>query len=350
MNASISRRGVRRLVLAGAVALLAASGAAPARAQGTLTLYCSVQLEWCQAVANEFGRQTGIRVAMTQKGSGEVFAQVKAEAANPKADVWFGGTGDPHLQAAEENLTVAYTSPNLAQLHPWAVRQAEQSGFRTVGIYAGALGFSYNTEILKKKGLDPPRCWSDLLKPGFKGEIQMANPNSSGTAYTAVATLVQVMGEGPAFEYLKKLHASINQYTKSGVGPVKAAARGETTVGISFVHDVVTEAQAGFPVASATPCEGTGYEIGSLSIVNRARNLDGARRFVDWALTPSAQALGAKSKQFQVPSNRGSEIPKEAPKLAEMKLIDYDFKKYGSSAERRRLLEKWDKEVNALPR
>src|SRR5262249_16088653 len=158
----------------------------------------------------------------------------------------------------------------------------------TVGIYAGALGFSFNTELLKKKGVAPPRCWADLLAPAFKGEIQMANPNSSGTAYTAVTTLVQVMGEPPAFDYLQKLHSSINQYAKSGVGPVKAAARGETTIGISFVHDVVTEAQAGFPVASATPCEGTGYEIGSLSIVTRGRNPDAARRFVDWALTPAA--------------------------------------------------------------
>jgi iron(III) transport system substrate-binding protein len=107
---------------------------------------------------------------------------------------------------------------------------------------------------------------------------------------------------------------------------------------------------AGFPVASVTPCEGTGYEIGSLSVVTGARNPDGARRFVDWALTAPAQSLGARAKQFQTPSNRAAEIPKEAPKLAEIKLIEYDFKKYGSSAERRRLLDKWDKEVNALPR
>jgi iron(III) transport system substrate-binding protein len=341
----------RQLSIIGSVAAVAlAALTVPAAAQGTLTLYCSVQIEWCQAIANEFGRQTGVRVAMTQKGSGEVFAQVKAEAANPRADVWFGGTGDPHLQAAEEGLTQPYKSPNLAQLHPWAVKQAEQSGFRTMGIYMGALGFSFNTELLKKKGIAPPRCWADLLQPGLKGEIQMANPNSSGTAYTAIASLVQVMGEVKAFEYLRKLHASINQYTKSGVGPVKAAARGETSVGISFVHDVVTEAVAGFPVGSATPCEGTGYEIGSLSIVSGARNLEGAKRFADWALTPAAQALGARSKQFQVPSNRQAEIPKEAPKLAEMKLIDYDFKKYGSSAERRRLLDKWEKEINSLPR
>ena len=332
------------------VALIVALTAAPAAAQGTLTVYCSVQLEWCQAIANEFTRASGTKVSVTQKGSGEVFAQIKAEAANPKADVWFGGTGDPHLQAAEEGLTAVYKSPNLGQLHPWAVKQAEQSGHRTVGIYAGALGFSFNTELLKKKNAAPPKCWADLLKPAFKGEIQMANPASSGTAYTAVATVVQVMGEAKAFEYLKQLHANINQYTKSGTGPVKAAARGETSVGISFVHDAVTEAMAGFPVGSATPCEGTGYEIGSLSIVNGARNLEGAKKFVDWALTAPAQSLGAKSKQFQVPSNKSADVPKEAPKLAEMKLIDYDFKKFGSSAERRRLLDRWEKEVNSLPR
>lgn len=152
-----------RFVVAALTAWLLFGSAPPAAAQGSLNVYCSVQLEWCQALANEFTRQSGIKVSITQKGSGEIFAQIKAEAANPKADVWFGGTGDPHLQAAEEGLTAVYKSPNLGQLHPWAVRQAEQSGFRTVGIYMGALGFSFNTELIKKKGVAPPRCWADLL-------------------------------------------------------------------------------------------------------------------------------------------------------------------------------------------
>jgi iron(III) transport system substrate-binding protein len=343
-------RRTRGFIVAAAATWIVLGLGDRAAAQGSLNVYCSVQLEWCQLLANEFTRASGTKVSITQKGSGEVFAQIKAESANPRADVWFGGTGDPHLQAAEEGLTAAYRSPNLAQLHPWAVRQAEQSGYRTVGIYMGALGFSYNTELYKKRGLPPLRCWSDLLQPGLRGEVQMANPASSGTAYTAVATIVQVMGEAGGFEYLKRLHANVNQYTKSGVAPVKAVARGETLVGVSFVHDIVTEAVAGFPVASVTPCEGTGYEIGSLSVVTGARNPDGARRFVDWALTAPAQSLGARAKQFQTPSNRSAEIPKEAPRLTDIKLIDYDFKKYGSSAERRRLLDKWDREVNALPR
>ena len=182
---------------------LAAPLASPASAQGVVNVYCSVQVEWCTLAANEFQKATGIKVSMSQKGSGETIAQLKAEAQNPKGDVWFGGTGDPHLQAAEEGLTDVYKSPKLGELHPWAVKQNTDSGGKTVGIYAGALGFGFNTELLAKKGAKAPACWADLLKPEFKGEIQMANPNSSGTAYVAIATLVQLMGEEEAFKYLK---------------------------------------------------------------------------------------------------------------------------------------------------
>jgi iron(III) transport system substrate-binding protein len=324
--------------------------AASASAQQQLNVICSAQGEWCNAIATEFQRETGIKVAITPKGSGEAIAQLGAEKANPKLDVWFGGTGDPHLQAAEQGLTEEYKSPLLSQLQPWAQQQAEQSKYRTVGIYLGVLGIGYNTELLAKKKLAAPACWKDLIKPEFLGEVQMANPNASGTAYTAIATLVQVFGEEEAFQYLKALHKNINNYPRSGVAPVKAVARGETLTSVSFIHDVVTEAQANFPVKSAAPCEGTGYEIGSLSIVKGARNMDAAKKFVDWALTPKAQKLGQDNKQFQLPSNVGTPLSPLSPKTADIKLIKYDFAKYGASAERKRLLERWDKEVGSIAR
>jgi iron(III) transport system substrate-binding protein len=339
-----------RWIMVSAVSFGCCAAAIPARAQGNLNVLCSAQIEWCQAMANEFQRQTGIKVAMVQKGSGEVFAQIKAESANPKSDVWWSGTGDPHLQAADENLTLAYQSPKLPELHDWARRQAEQSGYKTVGVYAGALGFGYNTELLEKKKLAAPTCWRDLVKPEYRDEIQMANPNSSGTAYTVIATIVQLFGEDAAFDYLKQLHRNINQYTRSGVAPVKAVARGETSINIGFMHDAVTERVAGFPVRANAPCEGTGYEIGSMSIIRGARNLANAKTWYDWALTPEAQRLGAATKQYQVPSNRNAELPPEAPKFSEIKLIDYDFAKYGASAERRRLLDRWEREVDSQPK
>jgi len=336
---------MKRLILAMA---LAAPGLAAA--QGNLVLYCSVQEEWCRAMLTAFERKTGVKVAMTRKSSGETYAQVKAESSNPRGDVMWGGTGDPHLQAAEEGLTQEYKSPMLKELQPWAVKQAEQSKFRTVGIYAGALGFGYNTEILARRKLPEPKCWSDLLSDKFKDEVQVADPNSSGTSYTMLATIVQLQGEDKGFDYLKRLHRNINQYTKSGAAPAKAAASGETLIGITFQHDLVTYASQGAPLKVVAPCEGTGYEVGSMSIIKGARNPREARMWYDWALSADAQSIGAEAKAYQVPSNRNAKVPPQAPRLESIKLIDYDFAKYGSSAERKRLLSKWDREVKALPK
>ena len=254
-----------------AVAAFLAAGAVSASADN-VTLYCAADEAWCQQVARGFEEETGITVDMTRKSSGEIYAQVRAEASNPKGDIWWAGTGDPHLQAAEEGLTEEYVSPNASQLHDWALKQAEAGGHKTVGVYSGALGFGYNKDLLAKNGLPEPKCWADLTKPEFKGHIQMANPNSSGTAYTMLATMVQLMGEDKGFEYLKALHANINQYTKSGSAPIKAAGLGETTIGIVFMHDAVSQAAAGFPIVPVAPCEGTGYEIGSMSLIKGARN------------------------------------------------------------------------------
>jgi len=333
-----------------ALAVLTAGGSA-AQAQGQLNLYCSVQVEWCNAVASEFQKATGITVNMTQKGSGETLAQIRAEAQRPRGDVWFGGTGDPHLVIADEDLSTPYASPMNAKLQPWALQQHKISGGRSVGIYSGAIGFGINTELLAKKNVKAPSCWADLIKPEYKGEIQVANPNSSGTAYVIIATLIQLWGEEPAFDYLKKLHPNINAYARSGTGPIKAVARGETSLSLSFVHDAVTEKNAGFPVSYATPCEGTGYEIGSMSIIKGTRNLANAQKFYDWALTAPAQRLGFEAgKQMQMSSNVETPLPAGAPDLTKIKLVAYDFVTYGKAETRRRLLQRWDSEVGALPR
>ncbi|MCP4433653.1 MAG: extracellular solute-binding protein, partial [Gammaproteobacteria bacterium] len=149
-----------------------------------LTYYCSAQEDWCQLMTRAFEKETGIKVAMTRKSSGETYAQLRAESRNPKGDIWWGGTGDPHLQAAEEGLTSEYMSPMRGELNDWALRHAGSANDRSIGIYSGALGYGYNEDLLKKAGLPVPACWKDLLKPVYKGHVQMANPNSSGTAYT----------------------------------------------------------------------------------------------------------------------------------------------------------------------
>src|SRR5438067_4285465 len=351
MRGALRRRAIiMRSVWQIAALLIAALCAGASGAQGQLNIVCSVQLPWCEAVVNAFQKETGIKAGMTQKSAGEAMAQIAAEKANPKMDVWYTGSGDPHLQAAELGLTEQYKSPMLSQLHDWAVRQAEQSKYHTVGVYTGALGIAYNPEILAKKQIAPPKCWEDLGNPIYKDELQMANPNASGTAYSTIATLVQIFGEDKAFVLLKAWHKNINNYPRSGVGPVRAVGRGETGIAVTFLHDGQTEIASGFPVKLVIPCEGTGYEVGSMSIVKGARNLENAKKFYDWALTPAAQKIGGDLRNFQVPSNRSVPAPPGAPKMDEIKLINYNFAKYGSATERKRLLEKWDREVSAIPR
>ena len=337
---------MKKQVLVAALACLSLG----ALAQGQINVICSVQAEWCNMIGTVYARTTGTKINVSMKGSGEALAQLIAEKDNPKTDVWFGGTGDPHLQAAEQGLSLEYKSPSLSQLYPWAQQQAQQAGFKTVGIYSGPLGFGYNPELLAKKKLAVPKSWADLLKPDYKGDIQVANPGSSGTAYTMVATLVQLMGEDKAFDYLKGLHKNVSQYTRSGTGPIKAVARGETAVSISFVHDGPGEKMNGFPVETITPLEGTGAEIGSMSIIKGARNLEAAKKFYEWALTPAAQEMAAAAKQFQLPSNKSAKNDPRIPDFKKIKFIHYDYAKYGARAERRRLIAKWEKDVNSLPR
>lgn len=332
------------IALLGGIAATAGTGAAAQE----LNLICSADVVICERLVQEFEGSHQIDVNMVRLSSGEAYAKVRAEGRNPQTDLWWGGTGDPHLQAAADGLTAEYESPMLAELQPWAVAQAETSGYRSVGVYSGALGWGYNTEIFERRGLKAPACWADLLDPELAGEIQLADPNSSGTAYTAIATLVQLMGEDEAFAYFKALNANVSQYTKSGSAPVKAAARAEAGLGIVFMHDAVAQAEEGFPIAVVAPCEGTGYEIGSMSIIEGAQNPDEAKIFYDWVLSAEVQSIMPEAGSYQIPSNKSAETPEAAPDLADITLIDYDFAEYGSAERRTELLARWGAEIGGV--
>jgi iron(III) transport system substrate-binding protein len=330
------------------IALLSLLSVASASAQGSLNLYCSSpNTSWCQGMAVGFEKATGVKVAVVQKATGEMLAQVKAEKANPKGDVWWAGAADSYLQAGEEGLLETYQSPNLAQLHDWARRISEISKYQVAGVYGGILSLGYNTELADKRKLPVPKCWKDLLDPRLKGEVMLGNPGTSGTAYLMLASLVQVFGEDEAFAYMKALNANVASYARSGIGPMTAVKRGEIYVGSTVLHGVINEIAAGFPVKAILPCEGVGYEVGSMAIIKGSRNLDNAKKFADWALTVDAQKIGLEVKEYAIPTNKGVPLPAMVPNLADIKVINYDFAKYGSSEVRKRLLERWDKDINA---
>lgn len=315
---------------------------AQAEAKGRLVVYCSATNEMCEAVTKSFETKFDVKTSFIRNGSGSTFAKVEAEKNNPQADVWYGGTFDPQAQAAELGLLQAYRSPNVDQVVERFQDPAKVKGNYVSAIYMGILGFGVNTERLKKLGINEvPKCWKDLTDPRLKGEIQVADPQSSGTAYTAIATFVQLWGDQAAFDYFKQLHPNVSQYTKSGVTPSRNTARGETTVGIGFLHDYAVEKKNGAPIEMIVPCEGTGYELGGLSIIKGARNLDNAKLFVDYVLSKEGQEVAwKKGESHQTLTNTTAEQSPTAFDPSKLNLINYDFEKYGAAEERKRLIEK----------
>ncbi|CAM3906987.1 ABC transporter substrate-binding protein [Xenorhabdus thuongxuanensis] len=316
------------------------------QAAGRLIVYCSGTNALCETETRTFSEKYNVKTTFIRNGTGSTLAKIEAEKRNPQADVWYGGTLDPHSQAGEMDLLHPYRSSNLDQTMPQFRDPAKRKGNYSSAVYMGILGFGVNTDRLKEKKLPIPKCWKDLTKPEYKGEIQIADPQSSGTSYTALATFIQLWGENEAFDYLKKLNSNISQYTKSGIAPARNTARGETAIGIGFLHDYSLEVENGAPMKLMAPCEGTGYEIGGVSIIKNARNIDNAKLFVDWVLSKEAQELSWKKGQsYQILINTTAEASPMTLKSDELNLINYDMEKYGSNEVRKELINKWLTEV-----
>jgi iron(III) transport system substrate-binding protein len=110
--------------------------------QGVANAICSTDQAWCDLAASDYQKATGQKVLQVRKPTGEALAQLRAEAANPKTDIWWGGTGDPFLQAAEVGLLEAYRPSYINDLHAWSVRQYAMTGNRVGGFYTSAIAKS----------------------------------------------------------------------------------------------------------------------------------------------------------------------------------------------------------------
>lgn len=295
-----------------------------------LNLLCVPQEEWCEGMKQEFEAEFGITVNYVRMSTGEALARLEAERDNPQFDIMWGGPIDTYISGKEKGLFDQYESPNADNL-------LNQELYRDVdnywsGIYVGSLGFATNSDWLAANpGTSAPTSWADLLKPEFEGQIMVAHPSTSGTSYTAMATVLQIMGEEAGWDYLQQYANQVLQFTKSGSAPAKFVGAGEAAVGIVFSHDIVKQIEAGLPLTLSFPEEGTGYEVGGVAIVKGAQHLDAAHKWYDWALTAEAQALGPKYKAYQAPTVGDVELA--YPELLEVNLINYDFQWAGANKE-----------------
>lgn len=331
------------LVIAALAVPAVFAGGVKEEATKELNVLMTPQEEWCQGMKQEFGKKYGVTVNYVRMSSGEGLARIRAEKNNPQFDIWWGGPIDSFVAAKQEGLLEAYDSPSYANL-------LDQKKFKDadnfwVGIYIGSLAFCTNKKWLEAHpGAKAPTSWDDLLRPEFKGQMMVAHPSTSGTSYTALATVLQIRGEQKGWEYIKAYAAQMHQFTKSGAAPAKFVGQGEAAVGIVFSHDIVNEIDNNkLPLDLTFPKEGTGFEIGGMGIIKGGKNVANAKKWFDWAITAEAQALGPKYKAYQAPTVKGVQL--SHPELLQVNLINYDFQWAGKN--KKAFLDKFSNEIAA---
>ncbi|WP_315078412.1 ABC transporter substrate-binding protein [uncultured Clostridium sp.] len=311
-----------------------------AKEQEQLTIYCGLMEDHMVKVVEEFKNETGINAEAVRMSSGEILGRIRAEKDNPKASVWYGGPADAFVQANEDGLLEKYVSENSKDI---SEKYKDKNGAWT-GIYVGYLGFASNKKLLDEKSIEAPKSWDDLLKPEFKGQVSISNPGSSGTAYTALATIIQLKGEEEGLNYMKKLNDNIKSYEKSGTAPARLAGQGEVMVGVSFLHDGIKYREEGMKdIVLTSPSDGTGYEIGATAILKGGPDQDSAKKFIDFVLSKKGQEIGQTVGSYQFLTNETANQPEISNEIKDTKLIDYDLELAGKI--RSSLVEKWNNAI-----
>ena len=160
-----------------------------------------------------------------------------------------------------------------------------------------------------------------------------------------------MMGEDQGFKFLAAMNKNVNQYTRSGSAGIRAAAKGETLIGITFLHDSVAQTVQGYPDQDHRAVRGNrvrDHLVGDHQ--ERPQSRRARSRWMDFVLSPAGQNVAVTVNKFQIPSNKNAQIHPMAPKPSEVKLIKLDLDKYGSKEGRERLLSRWENEVFKAPK
>lgn len=296
--------------------------APPAADAGSLTIYSALPEEELSVYLHAFTKDTGIDVSCERLSAGEMMRRAEQERDAPRVSVLLGGPSDYYENAAKTGLIEPYQSDELQNV-PEAYRDAD--GYWNP-IYIGAIGFACDEEWFGQRGLAYPDSWDDLLDPALEGQVVMASPQSSGTSYTVLASLMQKLGEQDAWAYFEALDRNIAFYTASGLGPAEAVKDGKAAVGIVFSHDGRRLSLDGYPVELRYPADGTPAEIGACALVcgGPAGERENAERFIDWFLSRRGQECFIEAKSCRLPVNATARTVDGLPELSSLNLIESD--------------------------
>ncbi|WP_305073345.1 extracellular solute-binding protein [Propionivibrio sp.] len=288
--------------------LVAAGFAGVSQAQTAskkLVVYCPHPLVFIEPIVKKFEAVTGIQTEVVAAGTGELLKRVEAEAANPLTDVMWGGT----LSVLEpsKKFFESYQSPEAASF----VDEAKDPDGKITGFTLVPSVLMVNTKLI---GNIKVEGYQDLLNPALKGKIAFADPSKSSSSFEHVVNMLYAMGKGDpekGWAFVQELAKNLDGKLLSGSSAVyKGVADGEYTVGLTFEEGAATYVKSKAPVKIVYMNEGVISKADGTAIVKGAKNLENAKKFVDFVSSKETQTmiaaqLNRRSVRKDVPPGEG---------------------------------------------
>lgn len=292
-------------------------------------------------VLKAFTADTGIKVENLTMKNGEILQRIQNEKDSGVvvADLWFTGGADAFINAAEKGLLEPYISGESANLSD---EMKDVDGYWH-GTSLTVVNWVVNTDVIKELGVEMPSKWDDLLQDKLKGMVSMPDPASSVTAYNTVSAILQTRGEEEGWNYLDKLIVQVPFFTARGSDPGKNVIAGEAAVGINAGTGDKDLEKNNPQVKVIYPEDGTGWWPQPVAILSGCKNLDAAKVFIDWVLSPRGlEEVGKAQNALLVRSD--VDAPEGILSLKDLTLFPTDFK--ANAAQREAILSKWSEKVN----
>jgi iron(III) transport system substrate-binding protein len=301
----------------------------PAGAQQRVSIYTAHTANIVEQLIPEFEKATGIKADVVKAGSGDIINRVRAEAANPKADViWSIGA---ELLEANSDLLEPYQPKEYAM-----IADAFKSGGAWIP-YTGILNvFVVNTKKLKPE--EYPKTWADLAQPRFKNLVSMADAEKSGSAYMQLNTFLTIYGDNAAgWEKFKSVFNNLNVSPSSGAVP-RFVNDGEVAVGITLEDNAYLYLKGGGPVAIIYPEDGTSAIADGMALVKHAPNPAAGKAFIDWSLSAPVQEMVVQELGRR-PIRKDAKPLGALKPMEQIKLVKYDI--LNAANKRQEYIDKW---------
>jgi iron(III) transport system substrate-binding protein len=286
-----------------------------------------------------------VDVRWLDMGSQEVYDRIRAERANPQADVWFGGPDTMFARGAAEGLLEPFR-PAWAEAVPEECREPQG---RYHCLYRTAPVLVYNDVAVP--AAEAPADWDDLLDPRWRGKIVIRDPLASGTMRTVFGmvlarSVTETGGPERGFEWLRRLDAQTKEYPQNPALLFSMLARQEGLVTVWELTDMYWQRNKGIPLGFRFPASGTPIIDDSIGLVARAPHPEAARAFLEWVGTEEAQRLAAEGA-YRLPARRDlppERLPAWAQEvLPQMRPAAFDRALVAEQGAA--WMERWDREI-----